>query len=672
MSTSNKKAPKNEGQILVLMALLSTTMVILFGMVVSIGHLVQAKINLQNAVDLAAMSGASWQARFLNGAAFVNYRLRQNYKFFLYDIYVTQSRYNAGLVPRQVNVFGGPYDTFDRVPKSQTAFGICQQAYGYTPKIGVDCTGGGIACQAVADDTDLCRMVWGEGGRGQQIPPIIPSPTPNLNPILIAANIAIAALSQRVRDLCNAASGQNQEYFYYATQQLEKRQRYQVLEMLRQLTEFDKAFSKDDDIFGGQGVADQTIVKTFRTNLIAANNVGTLKLEYLNPSKTRAFRNEGADADTITTKIFDTNPPQGTFGEYFERQKVIPQTYAADFGPTCSTQVIPVVAQKASIVGLSRTRNHSQVNDPVKIPLSVVIKASVTPRLLFWPRTLTPTLVAIGAAKPFGGRIGPPLSLTNYEVSGVRNNQAENNNAAFANMSFYPGDAGTPSDADPNLTGIGHKRILQYLFRELPKPNFGPGSGRNELRPSIEQPPGAVNCVASSSPPFMCLSLAPTLYEGLFWTVFPFPTTLYSKNESLTSDFPWDTFNSSKVADANDYFLPDRMGSLNPSTTELLKWHHSVLIGKTQYFRDPSTNQPVFFADAVSSNSSWSAELQYDASDLNPAAGASDTVDVKGRLGYQIKLSSVASVCREITEGGVEGLGKLQALCQTGNTKVHH
>ena len=65
------------GQMLVIVMMMLTTIIIMFGMTVSIGHLVQSKINLQNSVDLAVMSATSYQARHMNGLSIINYRIRQ-------------------------------------------------------------------------------------------------------------------------------------------------------------------------------------------------------------------------------------------------------------------------------------------------------------------------------------------------------------------------------------------------------------------------------------------------------------------------------------------------------------------------------------------------------------------------------------------------------------------
>jgi hypothetical protein len=72
----------------VLIASLSLTFLLFFAFVVNVGVLVNAKINLQNAADLAAYAGASVQARQLTNISYLNYEMRRAYKKFLFRYYV--------------------------------------------------------------------------------------------------------------------------------------------------------------------------------------------------------------------------------------------------------------------------------------------------------------------------------------------------------------------------------------------------------------------------------------------------------------------------------------------------------------------------------------------------------------------------------------------------------
>jgi hypothetical protein len=76
------------GQASVMIGMMMMTFLLFFTFVVNTGMLVHAKINLQNAADLAAYAGAATQARQLNTISYLNYEMRRQYKKFLFRYYV--------------------------------------------------------------------------------------------------------------------------------------------------------------------------------------------------------------------------------------------------------------------------------------------------------------------------------------------------------------------------------------------------------------------------------------------------------------------------------------------------------------------------------------------------------------------------------------------------------
>ncbi len=84
--TGGRRAER--GQASIMIALMMVTFITFFAFVVNTGMLVNAKINLQNAADVAAYAGAAVQARQLNQIGFLNYEMRRQYKKFLYRYYV--------------------------------------------------------------------------------------------------------------------------------------------------------------------------------------------------------------------------------------------------------------------------------------------------------------------------------------------------------------------------------------------------------------------------------------------------------------------------------------------------------------------------------------------------------------------------------------------------------
>jgi hypothetical protein len=71
-----------------MIGMMMMTFMLFFTFVVNTGMLVNAKINLQNAADLAAYAGAATQARQLNQISYLNYEMRRAYKKFLFRYYV--------------------------------------------------------------------------------------------------------------------------------------------------------------------------------------------------------------------------------------------------------------------------------------------------------------------------------------------------------------------------------------------------------------------------------------------------------------------------------------------------------------------------------------------------------------------------------------------------------
>jgi hypothetical protein len=80
---------RNEkGQVSIFIGSMMLTFLLFLAFVVNTGMLVNAKINLQNAADLAAYAGAAVQARQLNDIGYLNYEMRRTLKKFLFRYYV--------------------------------------------------------------------------------------------------------------------------------------------------------------------------------------------------------------------------------------------------------------------------------------------------------------------------------------------------------------------------------------------------------------------------------------------------------------------------------------------------------------------------------------------------------------------------------------------------------
>src|SRR3954466_15164229 len=98
-----KRSGEN-GQASIMIGMILLTFILFFAFVVNTGMLVNAKINLQNAADLAAYAGAAVQARQLNQISYLNYEMRRQYKKFLFRYYVMG---NMAQKPFPRNLSGG-------------------------------------------------------------------------------------------------------------------------------------------------------------------------------------------------------------------------------------------------------------------------------------------------------------------------------------------------------------------------------------------------------------------------------------------------------------------------------------------------------------------------------------------------------------------------------------
>jgi len=77
-----------KGQLSIFMAISIVFFMTTVAFVINVGLFVKAKINLQNAVDAAAWSGAAVQSRQLTDIGYLNWEMRNNYKEWLFKYYV--------------------------------------------------------------------------------------------------------------------------------------------------------------------------------------------------------------------------------------------------------------------------------------------------------------------------------------------------------------------------------------------------------------------------------------------------------------------------------------------------------------------------------------------------------------------------------------------------------
>ena len=82
------KKASDKGQLSIFLGICLVILMTLLAFIINIGLFVKAKINLQNAVDAAAWSGAATQARQLTNISYLNWELRNTYKEWMFKYYV--------------------------------------------------------------------------------------------------------------------------------------------------------------------------------------------------------------------------------------------------------------------------------------------------------------------------------------------------------------------------------------------------------------------------------------------------------------------------------------------------------------------------------------------------------------------------------------------------------
>ena len=87
------------GQVSIFLAITLLIVITFLAFVINVGLFVKAKINLQNAVDAAAWSGAAVQARQLTNIAWLNWEMRNTYKEWMFKYYVLGNLTNPNLKP---------------------------------------------------------------------------------------------------------------------------------------------------------------------------------------------------------------------------------------------------------------------------------------------------------------------------------------------------------------------------------------------------------------------------------------------------------------------------------------------------------------------------------------------------------------------------------------------
>lgn len=350
----------------------------------------------------------------------------------------------------------------DDLPRGFYPF-VCQQAHGYVANSGL----------RYASDTNLCRNASPEFGG---LPPIVVPPViASFDPFAVAIAAQIRQIQQKANQECRAAANDNRRLVEYLKQIYEARSRFHVNQM-RELENYLNQVSNETGNLGrenpGKSPISQSAVQSALRNLSFSNR-NEFKLEIMQPQTGEYVRL----LDNITNASF-----------FFYDFSVV--------GNGC-------VGKPAKLDGVAVSTGMTK--NPAIITYFAV-KASSKPSMLFmpqaWVEAAFPELQAFAAAKPFGSRIGP--QTTADQLVPVPNRPGNNN--PMINFSFRPQDR----------YGIMNTKIMAFLDSLHPYNSVGRPDGNQTAGwpdptkpPPIRQPLQAIR--------------APTVFDALFYTVFPDP-----------------------------------------------------------------------------------------------------------------------------------------------------
>ncbi len=535
---------KNQkGQMAVFIALFFQVLFVFFAMAINVGLVVHDKINLQNAVDLAAYYGAAKQAEVLNQIAHINYQMRQNYKLFAWRYRVLGT---LGLNTHPYGFFGVNSLLPDSFHLAGDKPSVCVAHPAWQEYLDLD----GISNFCREPILDLPNIVPATGGAN-----FIPGYS-NL------VNYTITANNQFAR-ICRESGILNWMFAarllaHYRVDGLMRKNK--ILRLAQNLTQPDPLDLRNESIEAG-------VRKTFENNLTNSNIAGVSQFQYFNSVGQGSCANVAtllpeikinpvimfADIKTIpgnndcridggVPNRPAPNRPAGPSG-----LTNLPSGFIEE--ATLRNIYLPQVQElMAHWSGEPNTDMHSSIGYE-KNPWCMIysgVRATTTVRKPFSPAGPV-VLEARGFAQPFGGRIGPwygrtwPQGSPN-SIAGSRTEMVDpllpsrdvpsggpstDPTQDIANHSRYPGDA----------LGLSSGRAINAMFEtfrsriQLPpvNPQIAPMAWNtyNHLggTPNLENTGDSLARDSSTKRAvqrdFEIAALAPDVFDALYYSIEP-------------------------------------------------------------------------------------------------------------------------------------------------------
>lgn len=385
------------GQMAIFIALIFQVLFVLFAMAINVALVVHDKINLQNAVDLAAYYAAERQAEILNVIAHENYMIRQSWKLLAWRYRVLGAAGNQSPVH--------PWRVGD----------MREMIHYHAPPNIVDpavCIEYSDMFSDVKVDESLCK-------EPQPNIPALPIVTPVAT--FLGFNVVFAALSQQLvakfNDNCSVFGAYNWWFAAGALQAFreDQRNRKQIIYALaNSLGQPGGDFYDLDGASVGAGAE-----TTFRKNLTFANDNSVLNFKMKSSFEGYSSQTPGGPppwlAEIVVSPTMRYSDPRQGSGCHAVWQGVVDVPARSEAmnvlnspGPAGlgATDLIPW-ATKGDLLKDTDYRYSLGVEKNPWYMAYVGVKAETAPRQIFFPIGPNIKLTARAFAKPFGGRIGP-------------------------------------------------------------------------------------------------------------------------------------------------------------------------------------------------------------------------------------------------------------------------
>ncbi len=629
------------GQAAIFVALMFNVLFVFFAMSINVALVVHDKINLQNSIDMAAYYAATKQAEMLNAIAHENYMIRQSYKLLAwrYRVLGTMGFYKAP-TPVHPTRTG---ETSDTLYKPAERPGVCVV---YRPN-----------WTDVPIDESLCNT------QNLHIPAL---PQVKVIAGFLGINTAIAELSKQLRlQFQNQCANYAAYNWWFGMSilhafRLDQRNRNQVITALAKNLSQDSGDGDFLDLDGSSVL--QGARETFYKNLTYSNRT--------------SFDATGRDFKMINS-LAGIDPKK-----WLPKIEIVPTLLFNDVedGDSCKAVLKPISElptpqdskkflnapapkglEAGNLIQWRQERFLAESDYQFTIGVEknpwfmayMGVKATATPRQIFFPFGKGVPMVARGFAKPFGGRIGPwyqakwdrgannsdgdltdPMMAPRMVNGGLTNDP--NDPRRLPNYSRYPGDklGITSKLAQNGLNGLAKVAIAYDNYKNI-KEEMVSGSSGDILAWDFQKN------TAPDIRNYEIAALAPDLFDITYYSIEP----NFSKNY-----FERIRDNKSKFGIPGDTILRPDLG-FSP-TQELFSVQEQMELAKKKDY--PRNEAFYFIRDKVHLLTSWlpgAGTYNYDVSASMENFGKCKVSDEGmkfpnpgscvaggGRTGYSVKL----------------------------------